>query len=104
MTDNAERGQLGTGPSPKDSAAGGKSVAILAQASDAAHQGDALFPGPDALPIARPVPVQTSGRLEFATRCPSCHAWHRHIGLGEKLAPCGAIYRLEFKTKLKGAA
>lgn len=54
--------------------------------------------------IARPVPVQTSGRLEFAARCPSCSAWHRHVGLGDKLAPCGAIYRLEFKTKLKGAA
>lgn len=54
--------------------------------------------------IARPVPVQTSGRLEFAARCPVCHDWHRHIGLGEKDAPCGAHYLLEFKTKLKGAA
>ncbi|MFF3377183.1 hypothetical protein ACFYXF_30040 [Streptomyces sp. NPDC002680] len=54
--------------------------------------------------IARPVPVQTSGRLEFAARCPVCRDWHRHIGLGEKDAPCGAHYLLEFKTKLKGAA
>ncbi|MFE4701085.1 hypothetical protein ACFRIC_28900 [Streptomyces sp. NPDC056738] len=54
--------------------------------------------------IARPVPVQTSGRLEFAARCPECHDWHRHVSLGEKDAPCGAHYVLEFKTKLKGAA
>lgn len=54
--------------------------------------------------IARPVPVQTSGRLEFAARCPECRDWHRHVSLGEKDAPCGAHYVLEFKTKLKGAA
>lgn len=52
--------------------------------------------------IARPVPVQTSGRTEFAARCPSCKTWHRHIGLGEKDAPCGAHYLLEFANK--GAA
>jgi hypothetical protein len=52
--------------------------------------------------IARPVPVQTSGRLEFAARCPKCRNWHRHIGLGEKDAPCGAHYVLEFANK--GAA
>ncbi|MGW3663723.1 hypothetical protein [Streptomyces sp. NPDC005141] len=47
--------------------------------------------------IARPVPVQTSGRLEFAARCPKCHDWHRHVALGIKIAPCGAHYLLEFK-------
>ncbi len=52
--------------------------------------------------IARPVPVQTSGRTEFAARCPECKSWHRHIGLGEKDAPCGAHYVLEFANK--GAA
>lgn len=52
--------------------------------------------------IARPVPVSTSGRLEFAARCPQCRSWHRHIGLGEKDAPCGAHYVLEFANK--GAA
>ncbi|WP_216587527.1 hypothetical protein [Streptomyces brasiliscabiei] len=53
-------------------------------------------------PVARPVPLQTSGRLEFAARCPKCRTWHRHISLGEKDAPCGAHYRLEFASK--GAA
>jgi hypothetical protein len=52
--------------------------------------------------VARPVPVSTSGRLEFAARCPQCRSWHRHIGLGEKDAPCGAHYVLEFANK--GAA
>ncbi|MGW2781047.1 hypothetical protein ACWC3X_07300 [Streptomyces populi] len=61
------------------------------------QQGDALFPGDDGLPVARPVPVQTSGRLEFAARCPQCRNWHRHVGLGEKDAPCGAHYLLQFK-------
>lgn len=78
---------------------------IVPHASDTAQQGDALFPGdPRSLPIARPVPVRTSGKLEFAARCPECRDWHRHVSLGEKDAPCGAHYLLEFKTKLKGAA
>ncbi|HEY6115414.1 MAG TPA: hypothetical protein VI172_05600 [Candidatus Dormibacteraeota bacterium] len=47
--------------------------------------------------IARPVPVATSGRLEFVARCPNCHVWHRHIGLGQKTGPCGAHYLLKFK-------
>lgn len=104
MTQNAETALGQTGPFPKDSAAGGTSAAILAQGTDGVHEGDGLFPGDDSLPIARPVPVQTSGRLEFAARCPQCLSWHRHVSLGEKAAPCGAVYRLEFKTKLKGAA
>lgn len=88
MTQNAKRGLLGTGPSRQDSAAGGRRAATVAQPSD--------------MPIARPVPVQTSGRLEFAARCPNCRDWHRHVGLGERRAPCGVIYLLEFANK--GAA
>lgn len=84
MNRNAEKGLLMAGPSPE-------SNAVVAEA---------IVPQL----IARPVPVRTSGRLEFAARCPSCRDWHRHVSLGDKLAPCGAIYRLEFKTKLKGAA
>ncbi|MDX3753994.1 hypothetical protein [Streptomyces sp. AK02-04a] len=101
---NAETPRLDPGALQEDSAAGGKSAATVAQDSDSVQQGDALFPGTDPLPIARPVPVQTSGRLEFAARCFKCGVWHRHVSLGEKDAPCGAHYLLEFKTKLKGAA
>jgi hypothetical protein len=104
MSQNAETALGQTGPFPKDSAAGGTSAAILAQATDGAHEGDGLFPGDDSLPIARPIPVQTSGRLEFAARCCNCKSWHRHVSLGIKVAPCGIVYRLEFATKLKGAA
>lgn len=78
--------------------------AIVPQASDTAQQGDGLFPGEPAPLIARPVPVQTSGRLEFVARCPACLIWHRHVSLGEKDAPCGAHYLLQFKNKIKGAA
>ncbi|MEU0035505.1 hypothetical protein [Streptomyces sp. NPDC006333] len=84
MTENAET------PRP-ESGAFQKSNAVVAETTVAQL-------------IARPVPVRTSGRMEFAARCPECRDWHRHVGLGDKLAPCGAIYRLEFKTKLKGAA
>ncbi|MFF4360868.1 hypothetical protein [Streptomyces sp. NPDC001604] len=56
------------------------------------------------MPVARPVPVQTSGRTEFAARCPNCRDWHRHVGLGERRAPCGVVYLLEFASKAKGAA
>ncbi|WP_151478885.1 hypothetical protein [Streptomyces albicerus] len=87
MTMNAEKGRVLGGPSQE----------VLDIGGDA--QTDVIV-----TPIARPVPVQTSGRLEFAARCPKCRDWHRHIGLGEKDAPCGAHYLLQFKTKLKGAA
>lgn len=78
--------------------------AKIPHGTDDAHQGGGLFPGDDGLPVARPLPVQTSGRLEFTARCPDCGDWHRHVSLGEKRGPCGTRYRLEFKTKLKGAA
>lgn len=91
MTMNASGPQVLESPRDrKDLADGGGSAHTVAQATDDAHQGDAL-------PIARPVPVQTSGRLEFAARCPKCRTWHRHVSLGEKDAPCGAHYLLEFK-------
>jgi hypothetical protein len=99
MTRNAENRPWLAGGSQEDSAAGGKSAATVPETSP---QSDALFPAEPSVAIARPVPMQTSGRLEFATRCPECRAWHRHIGLGEKDAPCGAHYRLEFASK--GAA
>jgi len=102
MTQNAEMARVVTGPFREDSAAGGKSAATVPQGSDGAHQGDSLFPADPAVPVARPVPMQTSGRLEFAARCPECGTWHRHVSLGEKDAPCGAHYRLEFASK--GAA
>ncbi|PZH20155.1 hypothetical protein C1I97_01640 [Streptomyces sp. NTH33] len=75
----------------------------VAQTPDQAQQ-PGLFPGDDALPVARPVPMQTSGRLEFAARCPECRAWHRHVSLGVKDAPCGATYRLETKGHRQEAA
>lgn len=45
-----------------------------------------------ALPVVRPVLVSTSGRPEVAVKCPNCEAWHRHLSLGAKRAPCGARY------------
>ena len=39
MTQNAEKGLLGTGPSPEDSAAGGRRAATVAHTSDSAQQG-----------------------------------------------------------------
>ena len=99
MSQKAEKGYLGSSPSREDSAAGGKSAATVPQAPS---QSDGLFPGSTTTPVARPVPMQTSGRLEFATRCPECKAWHRHVGLGLKDAPCGAVYRLAFASQ--GAA
>ncbi|WP_406128337.1 hypothetical protein OHQ89_42745 [Streptomyces canus] len=80
MTQNAEKGLLLTGPSQEVFDIGGDA------------QTDVIV-----TPIARPVPVQTSGRTEFAARCPKCGDWHRHVALGLKTAPCGAIYELKFK-------
>jgi len=93
--------------SPRDrndqQADGSRSVASsLPQPTDSAQQSGTLFPCDDTPTIARPVPMETSGRLEFAVRCPECKSWHRHVGLGRKDAPCGAHYRVEFASK--GAA
>jgi len=46
-------------------------------------------------PIARPILVITRGRIETVVRCPGCGDMHRHIGLGERHAPCGAVYRVQ---------
>jgi hypothetical protein len=97
LNSNDPREALTPGDREDQQAGGSRSVVTVPQPSDTAHQGDPL-------PIARPVPVQTSGRLEFAARCPNCRDWHRHVGLGERRAPCGVIYLLEFATKAKGAA
>lgn len=51
--------------------------------------------GTPAMLTARPVVVSTAGRIEYTARCPKCCAWHRHVSLGEKRAPCGALYLLE---------
>ncbi|MEU0660269.1 hypothetical protein [Streptomyces lavendulocolor] len=96
---------LGTPRDHEDQqATGSRSVAssLPHATSEAKHGNAALFPTATSVSIARPVPMQTSGRMEFAVRCPECRAWHRHTSLGEKDAPCGAHYRLEFATK--GAA
>jgi len=51
--------------------------------------------GKAAIPTARPVVVITRGRVEYAARCPQCQAWHHHVSLGGKRAPCGAVYLLQ---------
>jgi hypothetical protein len=60
------------------------------------QQALAVGAGPDTTlpPIARPVIVITRGRIETAVRCPGCDDWHRHVGFGERHAPCGAVYRV----------
>ncbi|MFF9285244.1 hypothetical protein [Streptomyces griseosporeus] len=102
MTNKKNGPQVLESPRDREDLAGGEAPATVSQSADSAHQGDTLFAATTALPVARPVPVQTSGRLEFAARCPECRIWHRHVSLGEKDAPCGAHYRLEFASK--GAA
>lgn len=103
MTQNAETPRAESGAFQED-LAGGEAAPIVPHGTNSAHQGDALFPGEPTIPIARPVVVMTTGRIEYAARCPKCRTWHRHISLGEKDAPCGAHYLLQPKAKLKGAA
>jgi hypothetical protein len=54
-----------------------------------------LFPGSSEPPIVRPLVVVTRGRTETAVRCPQCDSWHRHVGLGQRRAPCGVVYRIQ---------
>lgn len=85
--------QLDPARDSEDLTAGG-SGASLPQGKARAQQ-PGLFPGRNSRPIARPVIVGTAGRIEYAARCPQCRDWHRHVSLGEKTAPCGAVYLLE---------
>lgn len=85
MSQNAKMGRFSPGPSQE----------VLDIGGDA--QTDVIV-----TPVARPVAVVTAGRIEYAVRCPNCRAWHRHVSLGLKDAPCGGHYRLEFAKK--GAA
>lgn len=101
MKQNAEKGPVLTGPSPEDSAAGGKSAATVPQPCDNAHQG-ALFPGADEPPVVRPLALTTRGRVEFTGKCP-CGSWHRHVHLGVVTGPCGTVYQLQTRHA-KGAA
>lgn len=99
MTTNENGPQALETPRDREDLAGGEASFTVPQSVDGSHEPEALFHGDKPLAIARPVPVQTSGRLEFAARCPECKTWHRHVGLGDKTGPCGATYRLEFKNK-----
>lgn len=72
-----------------------KTRRVVAGGSQQVLFGGGTAPTVPRLPVARPVLVVTSGRIEFAVRCPACQGWHRHVSLGEKTAPCGALYLLE---------
>lgn len=77
---------------------GGSQEAIFAVGAEAAA---ATIAQPT---VARPVLVATSGRTEYAVRCPGCRAWHRHTSLGEKTAPCGSAYLVEPRRGRVGRA
>lgn len=96
MNQNAEKGLLSTGPSREDSAAGGKSAAILAQ-------GD---------------PPRVAGRLDTyrsrsrkwhrqvkVERCPGCGHPHLHraplplVRSVLKTAPCGTVYVVQLRVQ-----
>lgn len=105
MTMNASGPQVLESPRDReDLADGGGSAHTVAQATDDAHQGDALFPAEPAPLIARPLVLITRGRTEFLARCPHCKNMHRHTHLGTVSGPCGAEYELQPKAKLRGAA
>lgn len=97
MTRNSNEPRQAQSAGVRENSSRGGAEPIVGHTADATQQDGALFPTDSTLPIARPVPVQTSGRLEFAARCPECHTWHRHISLGKKAAPCGTRYVLKFK-------
>ncbi|MET8449342.1 hypothetical protein [Streptomyces sp. NPDC005209] len=100
MSQNAEKGLLGTGPSQEDSAAGGKSAATVPQ----------------------PAPPRVQGRLDTyrsraskwhrqvrIERCPRCGHPHLHraplalVRSVLKLAPCGLEYLVVLRTDAEAA-
>lgn len=91
---NEPREALTPGVREDQAAAGSRSVATVAHASDIPQQGLS----------ARPLVLITRGRIEFTAKCPGCGNWHRHRHLGDVRGPCGTAYELQPKAKLKGAA
>lgn len=57
-----------------------------------------------ALPVVRPLPLTTRGRVEFTVKCPACAGFHRHVHAGRATAPCGAVYVIRSRTAEKRAA
>lgn len=86
-----ERAQSTTGPLATTKAPTSSTPSVSAKRA----KQPGLFPGSTEPPIVRPLVVVTSGRIETAVRCPSCNDWHRHVGLGKRRAPCGAVYRIQ---------
>lgn len=92
MTANAETPRAESGAFQEDSAAGGKSAAIVGQDPPPS---DALFPVDPAPLSARPLVLTTRGRVEYLAHCPKCRDWHRHVHLGTVTGPCGVEYELQ---------
>lgn len=95
MTVNAEKGLLDTGPSQEDSAAGGKSAAILAQGDPPRVQGRLDTYRSRSRKWHRQVKVE---------KCPGCGHPHLHraplplVRSVLKNAPCGAVYVVQLRV------
>lgn len=44
------------------------------------------------VPNVRAKHLATAGHQQAVVKCPNCAQLHRHLGLGVRRSPCGAIY------------
>ncbi|MFD8521023.1 hypothetical protein ACFV2D_13535 [Streptomyces capillispiralis] len=102
MNPNSNEAEMLEASRLRESSAVGASP-IVPQTADDVQQGDGLFPGEPAPPIARPLVLVTRGRIEYLGRCPHCQNMHRHTHLGKVTGPCGRKYELQPKAKRRAA-
>lgn len=93
-TPRVSTGEAGGGTVRKDDApmrANSASDSIGKQALTGKRSEQQSIPGtPKArIKVVRPMPLTTSGRLEYVAAC-ECGAKHRHVGAGIKRPPCGS--------------
>lgn len=53
---------------------------------------DTYTSGSGPVPNVRAKQLVTAGHRQAVVKCPSCSQLHRHLGLGVRRSPCGAIY------------
>jgi hypothetical protein len=56
------------------------------------------------IPNVRARALRTAGHHQAVVKCPSCGELHRHLGLGVRRSPCGAVYVVRPPRAVRAAA
>lgn len=56
------------------------------------------------VPNVRARHLATAGHQQAIVKCPNCAQLHRHLGLGVRRSPCGALYVVREPRKARTTA